>query len=59
MTQIDLSENYLYQIEILYHIAVCKLFELRLINWKYNFLQTIIIISYLKPSNCLQIIGVW
>ena len=41
-----------------YYIIVCKLFVLKVVTWSYDCLQRIIIISYLKPYNCLQIIGV-
>ena len=39
------------------YLTVCKLFVLRIVTWSSNcLLRIIIIISYLKPFNCVQII---
>ena len=38
-----------------FHITECKI-ELRMVPWRYNSLLKIIIISYMKPYNCVQII---
>ena len=40
------------------HITMCKLFVLRIVTWSDNYLLLIIII-YLKPYNCLQMICIW
>ena len=40
------------------HSTVCKLFVLRIVTWSYNCLQMIIISSYLKACDGLQIISI-
>ena len=43
------------------HLTVCKLFVSSIVTWSSSCLLRIIIIiiiSYLKPFNCVQIIGI-
>ena len=35
-------------------ITVCKLFALKIVTWSNNYLEMIIIISYLRLYNCMQ-----
>ena len=37
-----------------FHVIVYKSLVLRIAPWRYNCIQMIIIISYLKPYNCLK-----
>ena len=39
------------------HLALCLLLVLRMIIRSYDYLQRIILISYITPYKCLQIIG--
>ena len=53
MGQAYLIKNYLYSIRYLMSYN-SKLFLLRIFTWSYNCFIRIIIISYLKPYNCVQ-----